>query len=55
MQFFKFQCKNKYDKYINNRVFQSDNLAKLQLKFGDKLFCDSTFKYFPKESDINYL
>lgn len=29
-------------------MFQSDNLAKLQLKFGDKLFCDSTFKSCPR-------
>ena len=48
VQFFKFQNNKKKEKYINNRVFQSDNLTKLKLKFWDKLFCDSTFKFCPR-------
>lgn len=36
--------------FKNNKVviFQSDNLSKLKLKFGFKIFCDSTFKTCPK-------
>ena len=38
--------------YKNNNViiFQSNNLAKIQLKYGNVIFCDATFKSCPSFS-----
>ena len=40
---------HKFLYFKNNRIciFQSDNMAKIHLKYGSKIFCDATFKACP--------